>query len=125
EVEAKVGSAEADRISREAKRDKARADVRVAQAHLKVAEAEQRRYAELVNYAQICAPFAGVVTRRKVDPGHSVQPVGGGAQGEALFVVSRTDTVRIFVDVPENDAVLVTDRTPAVVSVPALHGEEF
>jgi RND family efflux transporter MFP subunit len=125
EVEAKVGSAKAERVSREAKRDKARADLRAARSHLRVMEADRDRYAELVNYARLRAPFAGVVTRRKVDPGHSVQPVGGGAQGEALFVVARTDTMRVFVDVPENDAVLVAKGTPAVVSVQALNGEEF
>jgi RND family efflux transporter MFP subunit len=125
EVEAKVGSARADRVSKEARRDKARADLSAARAHLRVAEADQRRYAELVKYAKLRAPFAGVVTRRKVDPGYSVQPAAAGTPGEALFVVARTDTMRIFVDVPENDAVLVTKGTPAVVSVQALGGEEF
>jgi RND family efflux transporter MFP subunit len=125
EVEARVGSAEAERVSREAKRDKAKTDISVAEAHLRVAQADEGHTAALLAYAKLRAPFAGVVTWRKVDPGHLLQPGAGGSKGEPIFVVAETDTVRIFLDVPENDAVLVSDGTPAVVSVQALNGEEF
>src|SRR5262249_16000933 len=52
------------------------------------------------------------------------QPSTGG-KADPVFVVAQTNTVRIFVDVPETDATLVKDGTPAVVSVQALRGEEF
>jgi HlyD family secretion protein len=126
EVEARVKSAEAVRIEAQAKRDKAITDIAVAEAHLRVAEADERYEAELLNFAKLRAPFKGIVVRRSVDPGHLVQAAAStGAKGEPLFVVAMTDTVRIFVDVPENDAALVTDKTPAVVTVQALNGEQF
>lgn len=124
EVAAKIGSAEAERVSVEAKRDKARTDIKLAQAHRKVAAADERRLAALLQYAKVTAPFAGVVTWRNVDPGWLLQP-STGAKGEPVFVVASLDPVRVYVDVPESDAVLVKDGTPAVVRVQALKGEAF
>jgi RND family efflux transporter MFP subunit len=124
EVEAKVKSAQATRAESNAQLARAKADIGVAEANLRVARAEERRVAALVDYAKLRAPFAGVVTWRKVDPGHLLQ-AGTSGKGEPIFVVSRVDPVRIFVDVPENDAVLVADGTPASVRVQALKGEEF
>jgi HlyD family secretion protein len=124
EVAAKIGSAEAERVSFEAKRDKARTDIKLAEAQRKVAAADERRLAALVQYAKLTAPFAGVVTWRNVDPGWLLEP-RAGAKGEPVFVVASLDPVRVYVDVPESDAVLVKDGTPAVVRVQALKGEAF
>jgi RND family efflux transporter MFP subunit len=125
EVEAKVTSADADRLSQEAKRDKARADIGVAAARLRVAEANERYMTELLRYAKLRAPFAGVITRRNIDPGHFLQANAGKSGGEPAFVIARVDKVRVFVEVQENDAVLVTNGTRAVVTVQGLNGEEF
>lgn len=123
EVEAKVKSAEANRVEAEAKRDKAGADISVAQARQGVAKAEEGRVAALLGYAKLPAPFKGVVVRRNVDRGHYLQANGG--KGEPVFVVARTDPVRVFVDVPEGSACLVCDDTEAVVTVQALPGQQF
>ncbi|MBY0527892.1 MAG: efflux RND transporter periplasmic adaptor subunit [Gemmataceae bacterium] len=106
-------------------RERAQADVRVNQAKLEVAQAGRRRLSALVDFAEIKAPFDGIVTRRNVDKGHLVQPAQGGAKAEPLFVVMQTDPVRVFVDVPELDAVWVADGTPARIRVQALPGREF
>ncbi len=124
EVEAKVKSAQAAVDESKAKRDKAQADVDVVVARRKVAEAEQRRLEALLQYAKITAPFDGVVTRRNVDPGHFLQPAAS-SKGEPVFVVARTDPVRVFVDVPEADAVLIRDGAAARVRVQVLRGQEF
>jgi RND family efflux transporter MFP subunit len=123
EVDAKVRSAEAGRVEAEAKRDKAKADVSVAKARQSVAEAEQGRVAAMLGYARMTAPFPGVVVRRNVDRGHSLQANGG--KGEPVFVIARTDPVRVFVDVPEGSACLVCEGTEAVVTVQALPGQQF
>jgi DNA-binding response OmpR family regulator len=93
EVEARVKSAEAARLESAAKQATAKADVAVAEARLRVAA--------LLGYAKLKAPFAGVVTWRNLDAGHLLQPSAQSARGEAVFVVARTNPVRIFVDVPE------------------------
>lgn len=125
QVEAKILSAQAVQAEAEALMEKAKADIIVAEAHHEVAKADRDQAQTLLNYAKVAAPFAGVVTRRNVDTGHFLQPASGGVKGEPLFVVVRSDPVRIFVDVPETDAGWVVDGTAAVVRVQALKGQEF
>jgi multidrug efflux pump subunit AcrA (membrane-fusion protein) len=107
-----------------AQRDKAAASVKVAEANSKAADADRRHTAAMLDYSHIRAPFDGVVTRRSIDVGHLVQPPTGTG-GAPLCVVTRTDPVRIFVEVPEADAPLLQDGTPAVVRVQALQEQEF
>jgi multidrug efflux pump subunit AcrA (membrane-fusion protein) len=107
-----------------AQRDQAAASVKVAQARTRAADADRRHTLAMLDYTQVRAPFDGVVTRRAVDVGHLVQPPSTAGTAP-LFVVTRTDPVRIFVEVPEADAALVKDGTPAVVRVQALQEQEF
>jgi multidrug efflux pump subunit AcrA (membrane-fusion protein) len=113
---ARVTSSKAAVVKAKADRDKAASDVLSASARVDVAKADSRRLEAMRGYAQIRAPFAGVVTRRKVDTGDLVQP----GKGDWLFTVARLDRVRVVVAVPEADAGLVKDGTKAKVIVPAL-----
>ncbi len=124
EVEAKVQSMTAARDESAARRDKAEADVRAAAARLRVAEAEQRRLEAMLQYTKVRAPFDGVVVKRHVDAGHLLQPNAGAAR-DPLFVVARTDVVRLFVEVPEAEAGAVGRGVEVRVRVPALKNEEF
>jgi HlyD family secretion protein len=125
EAEARVRSAEAAHSESQAKKAKAEADLEAARNRVRVAEADSRYTAALLEYAQIRAPFDGVVVRRHVDTGHFLQPGVGGKGAEPLFVVCRTDTMRIFVDVPEADAVLVKDGGAARIRLQALGDQEI
>lgn len=58
-----------------------------------------------------------------VDAGHLVSMAG--AAKEPLFVVVSTGTMRIFVDVPEVDAVLLQPGAEAQLRVASLGSEEF
>lgn len=126
EVEAKVHSAEALRTESDARRDKAKADVAVAETKVRVTRADEGRTKAMLGYARIAAPFDGVVTARQVDTGHFLQPSG---RDEPLFVVARADPVRVFVEVPEADAAFVQegekDGTPAIVRIQGLKGRPF
>jgi RND family efflux transporter MFP subunit len=103
---------------------KAQADVAVAEGKLQVAE-KARDYAKtLLQYTRIPAPFAGVVTRRFVNEGDFVQPAAG-QKGDPLFVVAQVDPVRVFVFVPDLEAVWVRDGAAATVRSQALQGREF
>src|SRR5262249_23280565 len=105
EVEARIESATAWKSESEARLDPAEIDIGVAEARLVEKQAAARQMAELLKYAKLSAPFDGVVTKRHVDTRHFVQSSASGSKGEPVFVVSKMDPVRIFVDVPENDAV--------------------
>lgn len=105
EAQAKIGTAEADKGA--------------AEARHKVALAAIDRAKTMITYTEIKAPFDGMVTRRTVDTGHFVQPASGPSS-TPLLSVARTDTVRIFVDVPELEAAYVDTGDPATVRVQAL-----
>ncbi|MBW3542813.1 MAG: efflux RND transporter periplasmic adaptor subunit [Planctomycetes bacterium] len=127
EAAANVKSAEAAAAEAGANVRKIQADQTSAEARLKVAGATLARTQTLLDYAEIKAPFAGVVTRRSVDTGHYVHPANGGGT-KPLVVVASTDKVRVFVDVPEVEAPLVDagdGGDAAVVRVQALGGREF
>jgi RND family efflux transporter MFP subunit len=122
EARAHITVAEKAAVKARAELGKAQQDVKAADARRKVAAADAARVSDLLEYRFIRAPFKGVVTKRAVDTGHFVQPVGG-PKAEALFTVVQIDTVRAFVEVPEADAGLVHKGQKATVSVPALKRE--
>ena len=106
EAEANVKSAEASLQAAHANVQKSQADLVAAGARQKVADANLAHAKTMLAYAEIKAPFNGVVTQRNVDTGHYVHPVTGGVT-EPLLVIAQTDQVRVFVDVPEMEAPLV------------------
>jgi RND family efflux transporter MFP subunit len=124
EAQAKVASMEKAVIKAKAEWEKAKADVKAAAAKQQVAEADAARVHTLLEYRFIRAPFNGTVSKRKVDTGHFVQPVTGG-KADPLFTVVRSDTVRVFVEVPEADAGLIRQGDTAQVTVASLSSQPF
>lgn len=80
-------------------------------------EANVRRLGELQRFGRVTAPFAGVITERNLEQGGLVMAGSAGGSAKALFVISQADTVRIFVNIPENAATAVTAGLPATVTV--------
>ena len=78
EADARVNTAKAALGEREAKRAKVDADVAAAAARVKVAEATHREALARLGYANITAPFDGIVTARNVHTRHFVQPPAAG-----------------------------------------------
>lgn len=122
EIEAKVLSAKAGEKESEAKRNKARADVDASKARVLVAQAEENRVAALAEYRFIRAPFDGVVTRRHIHTGHFLQPGGGS---NVLFVVARTDVLRIIADIPESESGYVTGDLKVKIQPTVLKDQAF
>lgn len=128
ETKAGVVSAEASWSESKAKRDRAAADVLVNKTQLAVYERELEYQKRWFEYAKITAPYDGIVTRRIVHTGHFVQPANSGTTSvaaEPLFVVMRTDIIRLVVQVPEYDAPLVKDGAEALIRLQAYRGQEF
>jgi RND family efflux transporter MFP subunit len=113
----------------------AKADLGVAEANrdlaanqVDVAAATVERIKTLLAYEQIVAPFDGVVARRLVNRGDLVQaPTATRPTPSAgsLFTVQRIDTIRVFCDVPENDAPHVHIGDPAIVKPAGFDGKPF
>jgi RND family efflux transporter, MFP subunit len=89
-------------------------DMEARRAMLASAQANVAHLAELVSYEKITAPFDGTITARNVDVGALV--TAGGTPGTAgmsgeLFHIQQTGELRVFVDVPQDDAPYVTPDT--------------
>jgi membrane fusion protein, multidrug efflux system len=84
-------------------------------ATLQAAQANVARLQELVSYQNVTAPFDGVITARNVQVGALV--TAGGTPGLAtmpgeLFHISQTDRLRVYVDVPQDDAASLRRAPP-------------
>ena len=124
QTSAKVRSAMALIQESKALVDKAKADLHVAQSRFKVAIADAERTKTMLDYGQIHAPFDGRIAARNIHIGHLVRASGSNNDSPLLIVV-RIDKVRVTVDVPEADAVLIHDGCDATVRIPSLPGSSF
>ncbi len=120
EATARVVAAQAAVKKAVADEAKAAADVSGARAKREVAKAEVRRWDALRGYTTIKAPFDGIVTRRAVNTGDLVT----GTEKAGLFVVARTDPMRVVVNVPEADAGLVAAGQEVKLAVQAVDSPE-
>lgn len=80
---------------------KAGSDAR--QADFIAAQANVKRLEETQGFQKIVAPFSGIVTARTIDNGMLVS-AGSAGQSQPLFRVAQTDTLRIYVTVPQTYA---------------------
>jgi len=123
-AEAGVIAAEAELALGQARTDAAEADLAVAQALTDVARRDLEELDELLKYAQLRAPFDGVVTERHVEPGDLVRnaQAGSSKDGAPLLVVTRIDKVRVRVAVPERDSPLADVGDAAQITLQAIPG---
>jgi multidrug efflux pump subunit AcrA (membrane-fusion protein) len=96
---------------------------------LKVARSEAKRLEALVGYLTLSAPYDGVVTTRNANTGDFVFPAAGDLPGALapprtspaapmpVYVIQRTDVVRVCVDVPEADARFTQQGTDVSVQI--------
>ena len=124
EAEAKIKAAQAMRDEARARWRKAVADVRAAETRRRVAERSRDRVKDQVGYMRLTAPYDCVVMRRNVNTGDFVRDATAGG-GKPLYVVHRTDLLRIFVQVPETDAGWVHKGARARLRVQVLPGRTF
>lgn len=100
----------------------AEADVKVAQSEVVMARATVARFTTLLSYLTIRAPFDGVITSRRVDPGAFVRSAAEGTT-TPLLSIGSVDSIRLVLEIPESDAPLVHVGTEVEIVVKALGGE--
>ncbi len=101
-----------------------------AAANLAAGEADYHRLQDLQQYERVTAPFTGVVTSRSLDVGMLVTDgatmgATGTSSARPLFSVARTDTVRVYVNVPEDAIALAQPGGGAEVLVQSFPKESF
>jgi RND family efflux transporter MFP subunit len=92
-------------------------------ADLNAAQANVARLEKLQGFQKVAAPFSGIVTARNIDNGVLVS--SGSAQSAALFHVAQTDTLRIYVTVPQTSFRLVANGQNASVSFREIPDKTF
>lgn len=90
-----------------------------AKANLAGADANVERLRQLEGFKRVVAPFAGVITKRNVDIGDLID------SNKPLFLLSQTDPLRVYVNVPQAYAQLVRAGQPATVTQAELRGRQF
>ena len=124
EVVARIQSAKARQNEAIVAISKAKADLRSIEAKRKIAQAEFQRIKSLCEYMQIRAPYSGTISVRNFDPG-SLMQVSQANNENPLFTIVQTDKVRVSLNVPESEAVLVKKDGKAAIKVPALNNRIF
>ena len=94
--------------------------------------ANARRYGILKSFQQIVAPFDGVITSRNIDVGSLVSPgavanvpTATTTPNVGLFGISRVDTLKILVNVPQTDYQAIGPNTMATVTIREFPGQIF
>jgi RND family efflux transporter MFP subunit len=88
------------------------------------ASADVQRLEQLQAFEKVCAPFDGIVTARNTDIGDLIN-AGSTSGGSALFRVARIDTLRIFVNVPEDYSGSIRLGMHASVHIAGYPGQAF
>jgi RND family efflux transporter MFP subunit len=95
------------------------ANVNVAEAAIEAQRANVRRLVQMKSFSRVASPFAGTVNVRTIERGALVSPA------TAMFKISATDPVRVFVQVPQDVAASVRADSLARVSVREHPGRFF
>ena len=89
-------------------------------SNIAAAEANVSRLDEVQSYRVVKAPFDGIVTLRNVDAGALVN-----AGNTLLFRVAQTNSLRLYVNVPEANTAAVHPGQMAKLTVASLPGHTF
>ncbi len=129
-----IDIAQAQQVSAKKQLDMAVRDVAIAGRQLNVAQATARqtqfqaeadrslfgKQASIVDYTHIRAPFAGVVTKRYVDPGAFIQTASNSLSAASLVTLANLNPIRLYVHVPEVEARFIRVGTPVSIALTGL-----
>lgn len=89
-------------------------------------EANVQRYAAMVSFERVYAPFNGVITARNTDVGDLINAGSSTAPKTDMFHMAQTDTLRVYVNVPEEYARgIQPGRTQSEISLATFTGRTF
>jgi RND family efflux transporter MFP subunit len=96
------------------------ADLAMSAANAASARANVRRLEYTRSFARVTAPFDGTVTARTVDVGQLIN-----ANSTQLFRLSQTGKIRVYVNVPQDEAFGVKPGNTAELLISGLPGRPF
>jgi RND family efflux transporter MFP subunit len=87
-------------------------DFQAKKAIVDSGHANVKRLEDLVSFEKVYAPFDGVITTRNTDIGALINAGNGGAS-QQLFTLAATNTLRVFISVPQ---IYSRSATPGVIA---------
>jgi len=99
------------------------ADLASKQAAVKSNQANVERLEALAGYKNVLAPFDGMITARETDLGALIN--AGSSSAPAMFVVSDTSRLRVYVNVPQSFVPAIRVGSKAMISVPEYADRSF
>lgn len=119
-----IDDSQAKDLESEAQVASSHAALSSAQQQLQVAQANQRHFSALSNYARITAPFAAVITRRFADTGALIQAgTASNTQAMPLVRLAQASRLRLVLPIPESLAAQIHLGNSVKVQVQALNRE--
>ena len=104
--------------------DNASGDFAAKKAMLASAQSNVRRLEQMQSFERIYAPFSGVITSRNTDVGNLINS-GAGAPATELFHIAATQTLRVFINVPQADSQAAKPGLVADLTLPEFPGKTF
>ena len=90
------------------------AQLNAARARVNVDQAKVNGLISLAAFKSVSAPFDGVITERRIDPGDLVT-AGSTASTTPLFVIEQSDRIRVFTSIPQDVAEKLKVGSPVKV----------
>ena len=88
--------------------------------------ASVRHYEALVSFEKVYAPFDGVITARNTDIGDLINAGSSSAPKTDLFHIAQTNTLRVYVNVPEEySRDIQAGKTVANIVLAEFPGQKF
>ncbi len=109
------GLLKTDSVSKQ-EADEKMGDAQAKEALVNSAQANMDRLKDLQSFKQVTAPFDGVITSRTTDIGALI--TSGSTTGQILFRIAQTEKLRIYVQVPQMYANLITPDLEADLYFP-------
>ncbi|NMB75097.1 MAG: efflux RND transporter periplasmic adaptor subunit [Myxococcales bacterium] len=106
-----------DQLVSQAEVDAARTALRTAEAQVEVAQANLGLSRMRAGYADILAPFDGVVMKRNAEVGSLVSP-----GGQPLFLMAAIGRIKAVAAVPQADLRFLREGHPVILTVDGLPG---
>ncbi len=102
----------------------ANANIVAAEASVSANQANVARLQQMQGFERIVAPFDGVITQRNIERGDLVS-AAASASGRPLFSIAQSDTLRVYVDVPQSEAINIKDGQTVVMNVSERLGRDY
>jgi RND family efflux transporter MFP subunit len=96
-----------EREAKKAANESSAARLNAAIAKVAVDQAKVDGLTTLTEFKNVTAPFDGIITERRVDPGDLVT-AGSAASTTPLFVIQQADRIRVFTSAPQGVASRLT-----------------